>query len=176
MIEADDGSRIEVRPGRREDAPQAARLWLESAREHAAYDAVYEPSLDAEKMMRNFLADLSSGGHTFLFVACVPDSERDGTERVVGFVSGELREGSPTFRPRSWASVDDVYVTPAYRSFGIGMNLMHRVRNWALERGTSGVSLQVATGNRRAQDFYRKLDFRAVSIYEVLEFSAPEDA
>lgn len=167
MIEVNNGAFVEVRPGRREDAPAAARLWIESAGEHAAYDDVYRPSPDAEKMMRTFLADLSSSSHSFLFVA---STTGDSGGDVVGFVSGELREGSPTFHPKSWASVDDVYVTPGYRSFGIGVALMNEVRDWATRRGANGVSLQVAAANERARNFYRRLDFREVSIYEVLEF------
>lgn len=160
---APEGYRI--RRGRREDAPAAARLWMESAREHAAYDGVYETSEDAERTMRRFLADLAAGRHSFLFVA-VPEGAE---ERVVGFISGEMREGSPTFQSRLWASVDDVFVSPEHRSGGIGRALLESVASWAREREASGVSLQVAAGNRRARDFYRDLGFREVSVYEVLE-------
>ncbi|MDQ4105653.1 MAG: hypothetical protein M3157_00555, partial [Actinomycetota bacterium] len=92
-----------IRPGRREDATDAARLWVQSAEEHASYDPVYTVSGGAEKTMRRFLADLTSSSHTFLFVAVSGDSPEAET---IGFVSGELREGSPTFSPKTWASVD----------------------------------------------------------------------
>ena len=49
-----------VRPGRRDDAAAAAALWIRSAEEHTDYDDVYATSPDAEKIMRRFLADLSS--------------------------------------------------------------------------------------------------------------------
>ena len=95
-----------VRPGRRDDAAAAARLWVMSAEEHTLYDSVYNTAPDAEKVMRRFLADLSSSSHSCLFVA------ESGGE-VVGFLSGELREGSPAFNPKTWAAVEDVYVTPS---------------------------------------------------------------
>lgn len=155
-----------VRAGKREDARVAARLWMQSAEDHAAYDAVYETSPEAEKMMRTFLADLSSSSHSFLFVAETTGPESD----IVGFISGELREGSPTFSPKSWASVDDVFVLPRRRSSGIGRALLASVRDWAAHRNASGISLQVATANERGRKFYRDLGFREVSIYEVLEF------
>ncbi|MGI8649993.1 MAG: GNAT family N-acetyltransferase [Rubrobacter sp.] len=168
MIQDTNGTNIEVRSGKREDALAAARLWMESAKEHAAYDTIYRPSPEAEKMMCTFLSDLSSSSHAFLFVASITSESKD---EIVGFVSGELREGSPTFRPKSWASVDDVYVTPKYRSLGIGLNLINKVREWAKQRGVSGVSLQVAAANERARSFYQRLEFREVSVYEVLELS-----
>jgi len=152
-----------IRPGRREDAAEAARLWMQSAEEHTAHDPVYENAPGAEKTMRRFLADLASSGHSFLFVAVAGG-------RVVGFVSGELREGSPTFFPKTWASVDDVFVEPDHRNLGMGHALLKSVEAWARERGATGVSLQVAAANARARKFYEELGFREISVYEVLEF------
>ena len=152
-----------IRPGRRDDAAEAARLWMQSAEEHTAHDAVYETAPGAEKTMRRFLADLASSGHSFLFVAVAGG-------RVVGFISGELREGSPTFLPKTWASVDDVFVEPDHRNRGMGRALLRSVGEWARERGASGISLQVAAANARARKFYEELGFREISVYEVLEF------
>lgn len=152
-----------IRPGRREDAAAAARLWMQSAEEHASYDSVFDTSPGAEKTMRRFVAELASGSNSFLFVAA------SGGE-IVGFISGELREGSPTFRSKTWASVDDVFVAPDHRSRGVGRALVASVASWATDKGASGVSLQVAAANSRARKFYDELGFREISVYEVLEF------
>lgn len=152
-----------VRPGRRDDAAAAARLWVMSAEEHTLYDAVFTTAPDAEKVMRRFLADLSSSSHSCLFVA-----ELDGG--VVGFLSGELREGSSAFSPKTWAAVEDVYVSSDYRSSGIGRALFEACQEWARERGANGISLQVAADNTRGRKFYEELGFREVSIYQVKEF------
>lgn len=152
-----------IRPARREDAAETAQLWMQSATEHADYDGVYKTAPDAERMMRRFLSDLASGPQTFLFVA-------DSGGQTVGFISGELREGSPTFRPKTWASIEDVFVLSDYRSLGVGGTLVEHVRAWAKQKGANGVSLQVAAANERGRKFYRELGFREVSVYEVLEF------
>jgi GNAT superfamily N-acetyltransferase len=156
-------SEFHIRPGRRDDAAAAARLWMQSAEEHASYDTVYDVSPGAEYTMRRFLAEMAVGGNSFLLVAVSGDE-------VVGFISGELREGSPTFRSKIWASVDDVFVAPDHRSLGIGHALVARVALWAREQRANGVSLQVAAANGRARKFYDELGFREVSVYEVLEF------
>jgi len=158
-----DGKDFTIRPGRREDAAEAARLWMQSAEEHTAHDPVYATAPGAERVMRRFLADLTSSGHSFLFVA-----ESGG--RTVGFISGELREGSPTFRQKAWASVDDVFVEPDYRNLGVGRALLESVEVWAKERRADGISLQVAAANQRGRKFYEGLGFREISVYEVLEF------
>jgi GNAT superfamily N-acetyltransferase len=152
-----------IRPGRRDDAAEAARLWMQSASEHTSHDPVYVTAPGAERVMRRFLADLTSSSHAFLFVA-------ECEERTIGFVSGELRESSPTFSPKTWASVDDVFVEPDYRNLGVGRALVESVKSWAKERGADGVSLQVAAANERGRKFYEDLGFREVSVYEVLEF------
>src|SRR4028118_1138242 len=135
-----------IRAGRREDAEAAARLGMRSAEEHTSHDPVYTTAPGAEKTMRRFLADLARNSYAFVFIATVGD-------RTVGFVSGELREGSPTFLPKTWASVDDVFVEPDHRNAGIGHALLRSVEAWAKERGASGVSLQVAAANARARKF-----------------------
>jgi ribosomal protein S18 acetylase RimI-like enzyme len=152
-----------IRPGRREDAAEAARLWMQSAREHTLHDPIYATSSGAERVMRRFLADLAGSNHSFHFVA-----EHAG--RTVGFISGELREGSPTFQAKTWASVDDVFVEPDNRNLGVGRALLECVKEWAKQRGADGVSLQVAAANERGRKFYEDLGFREVSVYEVLEF------
>ena len=152
-----------IRAGRREDAEETARLWMQSAEEHTSHDPVYATATGAEKTMRRFLADLARNGYAFVFVAKVGD-------RMVGFISGELREGSPTFLPKTWASVDDVFVDPDHRNRGIGRALIASVEEWARQKGASGVSLQVAAANGRGRKFYGDLGFREISVYEVLEF------
>ena len=152
-----------LRPGRRDDAAAAARLWVMSAEVHTLYDSVYTTAPDAEKVMRRFLADLSSSSHSCLFVA-----ESDG--EVVGFLSGELREGSPAFSPKTWTAVEDVYVRPDHRGSGIGRSLFEACQEWARKKGANGISLQVAADNTRARRFYKELNFRVVSVYQVKEF------
>jgi GNAT superfamily N-acetyltransferase len=152
-----------VRSGRREDAPEAARLWMQSAKEHTAHDPIYDTAPGAERVMRRFLADLAGSNHSFLFVA-------ECAGRTVGFLSGELREGSPAFRPKTWASVDDVFVEPDHRNLGVGRALLESVKAWATEKGADGISLQVAAANERGRKFYEELGFREISVYEVLEF------
>jgi len=157
-------SDFDIRSGRREDAAAAARLWIQSAEEHAGYDTVYDASPGAEKTMRRLLADMARDGNSFLHVAV------SGDGRIIGFISGELREGSPTFRTKTWASVEDVFVAPDHRSLGIGRALVESVASWARDKGANGVSLQVAAANGRARKFYDELGFREISVYEVMEF------
>src|SRR5215204_5711176 len=97
---------------------------MQSAKEHTAHDKIYATAPGAERVMRRFLADLTGSSHSFLFVAETGD-------RTVGFISGELREGSPAFRQKTWASVDDVFFEQAHRNLGVGRALLASVEEWA---------------------------------------------
>lgn len=152
-----------IRKGLRKDAAAAARLWMLSTTEHALYDPIYTPVPHAERMMRRFLSDLAQGDQTCFFVA-------EAGDKVVGFVTGELRSGTPLFVPRTWASLEDIYVEQGWRDRGVGRGLVERCAEWASALGADGISLQVATANQHAKRFYKNLGFREVSIYEVLEF------
>jgi GNAT superfamily N-acetyltransferase len=121
----DTGEGYAVRLGRRDDAPETARLWMQSAEEHTAYDEVYRTSPQAERTMRRFLADLASGGHAFLFVAVAPERAAEGGERVIGFLSGELHVASES------------------QDRGVGRALLAEVERRCSERGISYIEAQI---------------------------------
>jgi GNAT superfamily N-acetyltransferase len=153
---------VHIRRGEGRDAEAVARLWRMNAEEHAAYDEIYTPVPEAEEMMRRFLADLARGRNTCFFVATAGDE-------VVGFLTGELRDSTPAFTPRTWATVEDVFVEPRWRNRGIGSALVRHCAEWAKDMGAGGVSLQVAARNERGRSFYARLGFREVSVYQALD-------
>ncbi|MDP8947863.1 MAG: hypothetical protein M3N09_07175, partial [Actinomycetota bacterium] len=60
---------LTIRPGRREDAAQAARLWMQCFYYDTSNYEIYTTSVGAERVMRRFLTDLAGSSHAFLFVA-----------------------------------------------------------------------------------------------------------
>ncbi|TCJ15124.1 GNAT family N-acetyltransferase [Rubrobacter taiwanensis] len=160
---------FQIRRGTREDADTVARLWMMNAREHATYDEIYTPTPNAEHMMRRFLRELASSRETCFFVATAGD-------KVIGFLTGELRGSTPAFVPRTWATVEDVFVHPDWRSRGVGRALVRRCFEWARSTGADGMALQVAAANKRARNFYARLGFREVSVYEALDLYPPRSS
>lgn len=53
-----------------------------------------------------------------------------------------------------------MWVSPEYRSRGVGINLLDTVFEWAGDNGFRTVVAKVATGNARALRFYHKYGFR----------------
>lgn len=161
-------SGVEVRRGNRDDAASVADLWKMNAEEHASYDEIYTPVPNAREMMRQFLSEVARGEQNCFLVATADDPSND-TSTVVGFVTCELRSSTPTFVARTWATIEDVFVHPDWRSRGLGTALVRHCSDWASEMGASGLSLQVAARNGRGREFYARLGFREVSVYQARE-------
>jgi GNAT superfamily N-acetyltransferase len=75
-------------------------------------------------------------------------------------------EGFSTFAAAPLLNIHDVYVVPARRGTGIGRALFEYAERAALRRGCSKMTLEVLSGNMRAQRLYRALGFEAYALDE----------
>jgi ribosomal protein S18 acetylase RimI-like enzyme len=64
-----------------------------------------------------------------------------------------------TFSGKNMMKVHDLYVAPAFRSQGVGRNLIEYCVAFARERGCAFVTLEVAIDNPAAIELYRRLGF-----------------
>jgi ribosomal protein S18 acetylase RimI-like enzyme len=67
------------------------------------------------------------------------------------------------------AEIDELFVTPAGRSAGVGSRLLETAERDLEARGLIRVQLQLAVGNGRARDFYRRHGFSSRAGYELLD-------
>jgi GNAT superfamily N-acetyltransferase len=75
-------------------------------------------------------------------------------------------EGFSTFAAAPLLNIHDVYVVPARRGTGIGRALFECAERAALQRGCCKMTLEVLSGNMRAQSLYRALGFEAYALDE----------
>jgi ribosomal protein S18 acetylase RimI-like enzyme len=75
-------------------------------------------------------------------------------------------EGFSTFAAAPLLNIHDVYVEPKQRRTGIGHALLACAERVALERGCRKMTLEVLSGNMRAQHLYRALGFEAYALDE----------
>jgi len=61
--------------------------------------------------------------------------------------------------PESVGEIESVYVDEAYRSAGIGTDLVHRALGWLDANGSAVNRVSVADGNEEAFSFYRRFGF-----------------
>jgi ribosomal protein S18 acetylase RimI-like enzyme len=63
------------------------------------------------------------------------------------------------FRGRD-AFIDELYVIPAHRGRGLGKQAIEQAAENAREIGVHALHLEVAHGNQRALELYRRMDFK----------------
>lgn len=75
----------------------------------------------------------------------------------------------------SLARLYSIAVAPEFRSLKIGLKLMKKIENFALERGSTYIRLEVKASNFKAIKLYEDLDYRKFS-YRVDYYQDHEDA
>lgn len=90
------------------------------------------------------------GGHLAQRETRTLVAEADG--RLLGFVDVEFRQRLGHPRPQAW--VNDLVVTGAARSRGVGKALLDRVEELARRRGCFRMSLETAGWRERTHAFY----------------------
>ena len=102
---------------------------------------------EAEGYREDDMAYYFTGGENWICVA-------EADEKIVGFLSIEVhREG------QNYLYYDDFSVSKAFRSCGIGGELMKRAEEYAESIGFSAVVLHVEKNNAAAKKFYEKRGF-----------------
>jgi GNAT superfamily N-acetyltransferase len=75
---------------------------------------------------------------------------------LLGLCTAYLDMNSVRFGPRCW--VEDLAVSPAHRSKGVGKALLDAAKDWARQRGATHLELDSADAREDAHRFYERED------------------
>lgn len=90
----------------------------------------------------------------------------EGSGGVIAFVTaGVVRESHSLLQPLLFARVGSVCVAQAWRSRGIGKELMRMVERWAAAQGASDIRLNVWSFNESARRLYEELGYEVRSLF-----------
>ena len=120
-----------------------------------AYRVFYNAASDPEGA-REFLYDRWRLRESVLFIAFEADVPRGFVQLYPLFTSVEMR--------RIWL-LNDIFVDPSARKFGIGRALMRRAEQHARETGSAGLTLSTALDNTRAQALYESEHYTRDSVF-----------
>src|SRR5262245_55365734 len=67
------------------------------------------------------------------------------------------------------AEIDEFFVSPAHRGFGLGAELLQAAEAEFVRRGCTNVALQLSRHNDSARAFYRRHGYAERSAYELLD-------
>lgn len=101
---------------------------------------------------------------------------RDGRCYLVAEVDGTVVGFAGMFRVLDEGHVTTVGVAPGWQARGIGTRLMIALHRHALAQGVQAMSLEVRSGNTRAQSLYRRLGYAPVGVRPRYYSDNAEDA
>ena len=73
---------------------------------------------------------------------------------LLGFATAYLELNSVRYGERCW--IEDLAVSPAHRSQGVGKGLLEAAKDWARERGATHLELDSGDARREAHRFYER--------------------
>ena len=169
MTESPGGPAIDVRPAKAADAPEIARVHVESWR--ATYPGLVPQSvLDGLSVERR--TDFWSG------LLRDPGETRTWVGEVDGRIAGFVGTGLPDDPGVPGAELKSIYVSSTAQGIGLGRLLLETAVRDLVERGFSSAILWVLTANTRARQFYEAAGWRADGTAQMLDFdgTAVEEA
>lgn len=134
------------------DAEILKCFWLNLAREMFEIEGHIVPSVKNAEVWTSYILKSVEQGRVDVLIA-----RKNG--EPVGFINWSY--------PTRWfqtstrqASVDNLYVKPAYRRRGVGTRLMEEAMNRIREKGVGNVEVSVLSDNVKAVRFYEKFGLR----------------
>jgi ribosomal protein S18 acetylase RimI-like enzyme len=149
---------VVVRPATQADVTEIVTIWGELATHHAALDSSFAPSERWQDEYRHFVRSLL-GRDDALAVVAVDHA------RVVGYAVGRISMLPGFFAQRERGYIHDAVVRPEYRRRGIGRQLVQALTTWMDAGGVAIVELTVATRNREAVEFWRRVGFDSYMVH-----------
>jgi GntR family transcriptional regulator len=142
--------RLVLRPARRGDAPELARIFVHAWRSayHGLIEDLVLDALDEGEMTSRFAAFIGDGGGPPRALLAVHDG------RPVGFA----RFGEDPDQPGA-GHLFSLYVTPQTMGQGVGRTLLGEVLEELRAQGMSTVTLWVFEANARARRLYEGMGF-----------------
>ncbi|MFA6134163.1 MAG: GNAT family N-acetyltransferase [Phycisphaerae bacterium] len=143
---------IQIRSAESKDADAVTAMWKEMAVQHSAYDNVrWGCAKEAEVAFRkHFLATLGKEQAVMLVAV-------DGSDSVVGYLTGSIAQTNPCMSARCKGDINDMFVTSNCRGHGVGKALFEAAADLMKQQGAVYVTLLVAAANANAIGFYERL-------------------
>ena len=116
-----------------------------------AYRQFYRSEPDIEGAT-DFLTERLGNNESVIFLALIGEGEQ---QTPVGFT--QLYPLFSSTRMKSLWLLNDLFVAPEWRRFGVGRALLEHARLFAEESGAAGLMLETAVDNTPAQALYESL-------------------
>jgi ribosomal protein S18 acetylase RimI-like enzyme len=151
-----------VRVVRMQEIDRVAALWSLITEHHAGLDPLFEMRRGtvAEGELRELLRALHRDPDAEILVyEPSPKEGESPTGTLEGLCIVRVDRAAPILVETERGEITDLGVRPALRRRGIARRLVEEAMSWAADRGVARVEIQVASGNREGQAFWRSMGY-----------------
>lgn len=143
-----------IRAARAQEIDRVAALWALITEHHADLDPLFRMRRGpvAEGELRELLRALQRDPDVEILVCDV-----DGLP--AGLCIVRIDRAPPILEETERAEITDLGVRPEWRRRGMGRRLVEAAQAWVRDRGVARIEIQVASGNREGQAFWRAMGF-----------------
>jgi ribosomal protein S18 acetylase RimI-like enzyme len=139
-----------------------AALWALITEHHAGLDPLFRMRRGpvAEGELRELLRALQRDPDAQILVFDPSSAGDSGESRTLeGLCIVRIDRAPPILEETERAEITDLGVRPALRRRGIARQLVEAAMQWVGDQGVTRVEIQVASGNREGQAFWRAMGY-----------------
>lgn len=151
-----------VRVARMQDIDRVAALWALITEHHAGLDPLFRMRRGtvAEGELRELLRALARDPDAEILVFDPHSETQSGDSGTLeGLCIVRIDRAPPILEETERAEITDLGVRPARRRQGIARRLVEEAMSWVRDHGVERVEIQVASGNREGQAFWRAMGY-----------------
>jgi len=159
---ADVMDRGRVRVARMQEMDRVAALWALITEHHAGLDPLFRmrPGPIAAGELRELLRALQRDPDAEILVFDAQTETGSGESGTLeGLCIVRIDRAPPILEETERAEITDLGVRPALRRQGIARQLVEEAMAWVRDHGVLRVEIQVASGNREGQAFWRAMGY-----------------
>jgi ribosomal protein S18 acetylase RimI-like enzyme len=145
-------STITIRTATKDDLPAIKELWKEFMDFHKERDPFFSRVDDAHEDFGLFMKGNINKDDWLVLVAT------DG-DRVIGYGTATVMSYPPIYQDPRYGYIQDIAVTEAYRSQGVGRQIFEQMGKWFQEKDVSRLELEIAVTNEVSAAFWQRMGF-----------------
>jgi ribosomal protein S18 acetylase RimI-like enzyme len=146
---------INIRLAEKDEAQKLQNLNDEVFIDNHKYDPDLKMDWAQSSMGRKYFTDVLNNPEAICLIA-----EENGNP--IGYISATPKEIN--YRRSKYMEIDNMGVSPNYRSKGIGSQLIKKVLELAKEKGFQKAYVNAYSDNVKAIDFYEKSGFKKIDV------------
>jgi GNAT superfamily N-acetyltransferase len=161
------GRDFQLRPAQQSDVPDLLRL----IKELADYERLAHMVQATEALLLAHLFGPQPAAQAWVAVAPKAPRTGESSPHVVGFAL--FFTNFSTFMAKPGLYLEDLYVQPEFRGWGIGQALIRQLAHLACEQGCGRFEWAVLDWNQSAIDFYQRMGATVMPDWRICRVSGP---